>query len=54
MLYLNDDADAIANAEMVMPKFPYGPLSIYRGPLTLSNFQMSASEPPKIRPSLPA
>ena len=53
-LHLNVDADAIANAEMLMPRFSNGLLTIYRGPLTLSNFQMAASKPSKIRPSLPA
>ena len=37
-LYFNADADAITNAEMPMPRFPNGLLSIYRGPPTLSNF----------------
>ena len=53
-LYLNVDADAIANAEMPMPKFPNDLLSIYGRPRTLPNFQMAASKPSKIRPSLPA
>ena len=35
-LYFN--ADAITNAEMPLPRFPNGLLSIYRGPPTLSNF----------------
>ena len=34
-LYLNADADAIANAEMLMPRFPNALLSIYRRPPTL-------------------
>ena len=50
-LYLNTDADAIANAEMPMPRFQNGLLSIYRGPLTFSSFQMAASKPSRIRPS---
>ena len=37
------------NVEMRMPKFSNDLLSIYLGPLTLSNFQMAASKPPKIR-----
>ena len=45
---MNADADAIANAEMSMLRFPNGLLLIYRGPLTLSNFQMAASKPSKI------
>ena len=48
---MNADADAIANAEMPMRRFPNGLLSIYRGPLTLSSFQMAASKPSRIRPS---
>ena len=46
---MNDDADAIFNAEIPMPRFPNGLLSIYRGPLTFSNFQKAALKPPKIR-----
>ena len=37
-LYFNADADAITNAEMPMPRFPNGFLSIYQGPPTLPNF----------------
>ena len=37
-----------------VPRFPNGLLSIYRGPLTLLNFQMAASKPSKTRPFLPA
>ena len=48
---MNADADASANAEMLMQRFPNALLSIYWGPLTLLNFQMAASEPLKIRPS---
>ena len=44
-LYLNVDADAIANAKMPVPRFSNGLLTIYQGPLTLSNFQMAASKP---------
>ena len=52
-LHLNADADAFANAEITMPRFPNGLLSIYWGSLTLPNFQMAASKSSKIRPSLP-
>ena len=48
------NADAIANAVMPMPRSPNALLSIYRGPLTLSNFQMTVSQPSKIRPSFPS
>ena len=37
-LYFNGDANAIANAEMPMPRFPNGLLSTYRGSPALSNF----------------
>ena len=47
--YLNTNTDSIANAEMPMLRFPNGLLLIYRGQLTLSNFQMAASKPLKIR-----
>ena len=35
---------------MSIPRFPNGLLSIYRGQLTLSNFQMAASKPSKLDP----
>ena len=47
-LYLNADADAIANVEIPMPRFPNGLLSIYWGPLALPNFQMATSKPSRL------
>ena len=44
MLVFECRVDAIANVEMPMLRFPNGLLLIYRGPLTLSNFQRAASK----------